>query len=283
MVQFTYPFVLLAAVAVAQNITTKVYMTAPTVQYGASVHYSGSVVAKTGANITMVLTGSVIGPSSEQSSLDSQYKTGFNKQATRFTFQGTSGFEFKSASNNGMFNNIERCWEYGDNPNYPLRCATGVHKAWLETLCAEHAKGLKVPADKLKATRVDDVGETWTITASDAKWTSDCKEGSDYMNGPSASLLPYLGFTPFPATITAGQENLSQLGSAAAPTSTRTGTAASMTRRATSEAEPATSSIAASSTASESTAAPTQSTSAGSKNAPIVALVVEKLVQVLIS
>ncbi|KAF2791607.1 hypothetical protein K505DRAFT_326743 [Melanomma pulvis-pyrius CBS 109.77] len=220
MVHFTSSILFLTAFAAAEDITTSIWMSAPPVTYSESVQYSGSVVDKDGDHVTMVLTGSVIGPEAEQKSLDSYYDLQFNKQATRFTFSGTTAFEYKSAWANGMYVNINRCWEYASDPNYPTRCRYSLHYAWLETLCSAWGEGRLVPAADITTTTVDDVGSIWTISGPNPIWTESCTEGNNYIS-EGGSGMDISGFASFPVLITAGAEKLTAATAAtAAPTPT---------------------------------------------------------------
>jgi hypothetical protein len=218
MVHFTFPILLLPALIAAEDITTQIWMGKPAVSYPESVQYSGSVVNVEDDRTTMVLTGTVIGPTSEQSSLDSYYNQVFNTQATRFTFSGTTAFEFKSAWANGMYVNINRCQQYGNDMAMPVSCTSHIHSAWLETLCTAWEADKNLIPDQFTRTTVDDVGSTWTISGPNPSWTEECAEGSDYIGSPGSGV-EYDPFSSYPVLITAGGEKLAaQTGATPSPT-----------------------------------------------------------------
>jgi hypothetical protein len=229
MVHFIFPILLLPAFIVAEDITTQIWMGKPAITYAENLQYSGSIVNVEDDRTTMVLTGTVIGPASEQSSLDSYYDLVFNTQATRFTFSGTTAFEFKSAWANGMYVNINRCQQYGNDLAIPVTCTNSIHSAWLETLCAALEEDKNLIPDQVTRTTVDDVGSTWTISGPNPKWTEDCVEGSDYI-GSSGSGVEYDPFSSYPVLITAGGEKLAaQTGATPTPTeASKTESASSM-------------------------------------------------------
>jgi hypothetical protein len=218
MVHFTFPILLLPAFIVAEDITTQIWMGKPAVTYAESVQYSGSIVNVEDDRSTMVLTGTVIGPASEQSSLDSYYDQVFNKQATRFTFSGTTAFEFKSAWANGMYVNINRCEQYGNDLAIPVTCTNYIQSAWLETLCTALEEDKNLIPDQITRTTVDDVGSTWTISGPNPIWTEDCVEGSDYIGSPGSGV-EYDPFSSYPVLITAsGEKPAAQTGATPTPT-----------------------------------------------------------------
>jgi len=217
MLRSTSPILLLMASAAAENITAYVHMSKPNILNDAS-SYSGSVVNVEGDRSTIVMVGSAVGLDSEKASRDSYYDLWFNKQYTRFTFSGTTAFEYRSAWANGMYVNINRCQQYDGNLAYPVLCTNYLHSAWLETLCTAWEEDKNLVPDQVTRTTVDDVGSTWTISGPNGRWTEECVAGSDYI-GDAGSGVDARLFERYPVLITAGGEKLpAETGATPTPT-----------------------------------------------------------------
>jgi hypothetical protein len=217
MLRSASPILLLVALAAAENITAYVHMSKPSILEDVSL-YSGSVVNVEEDRSTIVMVGSAVGLDSEKASRDSYYDLWFNKQSTRFTFSGSTAFEYKSAWANGMYVNINRCQQYDGDLAYPVLCTYYLHAAWLETLCTALEEDKNLVPDQITRTTVDDVGSTWTISGPDARWTEECVAGSDYI-GDGGSGVDNRLFKWYPVLITAGGEKLAaQTGATPTPT-----------------------------------------------------------------
>lgn len=217
MLRSASPILLLVALAAAENITAYVHMERPPILNDVSL-YSGSVVNVEEDRSTIVMVGSAIGLDSEKASRDSYYDLWFNKQSTRFTFSGTTAFEYRSAWANGMYVNINRCQQYDGDLAYHVLCTYSIHSAWLETLCSTWEEDKNFVLDQATLTTVDDVGSTWTITGTETRWTDECVAGSDYI-GSAGSGVDSRMFKWYPVLITAGGEKLAaQTGATPTPT-----------------------------------------------------------------
>jgi len=217
MLRFTYPILLLTVLTAAEVITTQIWMTQPSVLEDFPIQYSGSVINVEDDRSTIIVTGSIIGPPSEQSSIDSEYSS-FNKEATRFTFSGNTAFEYKTVWANGMYVNINRCQQLDGPVAYHVTCTFHIYSAWLDTLCSALEEDENLVADQVTLTTVDDVYSTWTISGPSPKWTEDCVPGSDYIGSPGSGIVSN-SFPQYSLLITAGGEKLAaQTGAVPTPT-----------------------------------------------------------------